>query len=294
MKTENSRPDEEEVLHAFSVEPRHDRATLEHYLNQYPEHTLALVDCSIELMMDAAHSGDEVRVSSDQVVDQAWRQFQAALESAQRTAAVANPFAQLQPTAFKSMAKRLDVSSLFLIRVRERAIDAATFPRRFVQQLAAELGATADAVSNYLRSPPHHGVQPEFSIQLEARSGRPDTVRSSGRDVPSDTCPKGSSAGIARLIMDATEAARREAERIHQAAVADGVDPWDLFELVSREAARRDLDVYALATGDSALKGGRAVLDSQAGCVLYEDVGSAFDRAFLIAHELGTFRPGER
>jgi len=89
--------------------------------------------------------------------------------------------------------------------------------------------------------------------------------------------------------MDATEAARREAERIHQAAVAEGDDPWNLLELVRREAARRDLDVYALAQGDSALKGGRAVLDSQAGCILYEDIGSAFDRAFLIAHELGHF-----
>lgn len=89
--------------------------------------------------------------------------------------------------------------------------------------------------------------------------------------------------------MDATEAARREAERIHQAAVADGVDPWNLLELVSREAALRDLDVYALATGDSALKGGRAVLDREAECILYEDIGSAFDRAFLIAHELGHF-----
>ncbi|MGE8450242.1 MAG: UvrD-helicase domain-containing protein, partial [Pseudomonadales bacterium] len=89
--------------------------------------------------------------------------------------------------------------------------------------------------------------------------------------------------------MDATEAARREAERIHQAAVAGGDDPWNPLELASREAARRDLDVYALAQGDPALKGGRAVLDSQAGCILYEDIGSAFDRAFLIAHELGHF-----
>ena len=89
--------------------------------------------------------------------------------------------------------------------------------------------------------------------------------------------------------MDATEAARREAERIHQAAVAEGDDPWTLLEFVSREAARRDLDVYALAQGDSALKGGRAVLDRQAGCILYEDIGSAFDHAFLIAHELGHF-----
>ena len=174
MNTENSRLDEEEVLLAFSVEPRHDRVTLEYYLNQYPEHSLALVDCSIEMMMDGSHSGDEVQVSSDQVVDQAWRQFQAAMGSAQGTVAITNPFAQLQPTAFKSIARRLDVSNLFLIRVRERAIDAATFPRRFVQQLAAELGATVDAVSAYLRSPPtmasslsfRSNVKPEVTAQI--------------------------------------------------------------------------------------------------------------------------------
>lgn len=174
MNTENSRLNEEEVLLAFSVEPQHDRVTLEHYLSQYPEHALALVDCSIELMMDASQSDEEVQVSSDLVVDQAWRQFQAAMGSAQGTAAVANPFAQLKPTAFKSLARRLDISNLFLIRVRERAIDAATIPQRFVQQLAAELSETADAVSTYLRSPPtmasslsfRSNVKPEVASQI--------------------------------------------------------------------------------------------------------------------------------
>jgi hypothetical protein len=153
MSAEHPRLDEEEVLLAFSVEPTHDRATLEHYLSQYPEHAQALVDCSIELMMNAYRAGEDVQVSSDQVVEQAWRQFQAAMGSAQ-SSVIANPFAQLTPTAFKSMAKRLDISNLFLIRVRERAIDAATIPGRLVQRLAAELGATADAVSAYLGSPP--------------------------------------------------------------------------------------------------------------------------------------------
>jgi len=87
--------------------------------------------------------------------------------------------------------------------------------------------------------------------------------------------------------MDATEAARREAERIHRAAVAAGDDPWQLLEFVRREAARRDLDVYGVSQGDSQLKGGRAAFDSQAGIILYEDAGTEFDRAFLIAHELG-------
>lgn len=87
--------------------------------------------------------------------------------------------------------------------------------------------------------------------------------------------------------MNATEAARHEAERIHQAAVAEGDNPLNLLEFVIREAGRRDLDVYALPQGDSALKNGRAVYDSQSGSILYEDIGSSFDRAFLIAHELG-------
>lgn len=87
--------------------------------------------------------------------------------------------------------------------------------------------------------------------------------------------------------MDATEAARQEAERIHQQAIAAGGDPRMLFDFVCQEAARRDLDVYLLPVGDPQLKGGQAALDSQAGIILYEDSGSEFDRAFLIAHELG-------
>jgi superfamily I DNA/RNA helicase/Zn-dependent peptidase ImmA (M78 family) len=87
--------------------------------------------------------------------------------------------------------------------------------------------------------------------------------------------------------MDATEAARQEAERIHRLAVAAGDDPWKPFELVRREVERRDLSMYALTQGDPQLKGGRAAFDSQAGIILYEDAGSEFDRAFLIAHELG-------
>lgn len=87
--------------------------------------------------------------------------------------------------------------------------------------------------------------------------------------------------------MDATEAARREAERIHRAAVTAGDDPWKLLEFVRSEAVRRDLIVYGLPPGDSQLKGGQATFDSQAGIILYQDAGSDFDRAFLIAHELG-------
>ncbi|WP_298824281.1 UvrD-helicase domain-containing protein [uncultured Piscinibacter sp.] len=87
--------------------------------------------------------------------------------------------------------------------------------------------------------------------------------------------------------MDATEAARREAERLHRANVAAGGDPTRPLAFALREATGRGLDVYALQEGDSQLKGGRATFDSQAGSILYDDRGSDFERAFLIGHELG-------
>lgn len=87
--------------------------------------------------------------------------------------------------------------------------------------------------------------------------------------------------------MDATEAARLEAERLHRANVAAGGDPTRPLVFALQEASNRGLDVYALRQGDPQLKGGKATFDCQAGGILYEDRGSDFERAFLIAHELG-------
>ena len=87
--------------------------------------------------------------------------------------------------------------------------------------------------------------------------------------------------------MDAIEAARQEAARLHDLAVAAGEDNCSLLSFVIAEASRREIEVYPVPKGDPQLKGGRAIFDSQAWMILYEDVGSDFDKAFLIAHEIG-------
>lgn len=145
-------PSEEEVLLAFSVEPTHDRKTLEHYLSEYPAHAKALIDCSIELILDTTRGGADF-VGSEDMIERSWRTFQSAVRRPDGEPAV-NPFATLSPTAFKSLARKLGVNNLLLIRLRDRAIDAATIPRRFVQGLAMELGATTEGVMSYLRNPP--------------------------------------------------------------------------------------------------------------------------------------------
>lgn len=72
---QHSRPSEEEVLLAFSVELTHDRKTLEQYLREYPEHAHALVDCSIELMMDTTRSS-ATAMAYEEATDRAWQRFQ--------------------------------------------------------------------------------------------------------------------------------------------------------------------------------------------------------------------------
>lgn len=143
---------EEEVLLAYSVEPAHDRKTLEKYLTDYPEHAEALIACSIELMVDATRDIAMV-ATSEKAIDRAWQRFQSEVSEPEEVS-VQNPFATLNPTAFKSLAKKLDINNLLLIRLRDRAIVAATIPRGFVQRLATELGATTEAIMDYLRSPP--------------------------------------------------------------------------------------------------------------------------------------------
>jgi hypothetical protein len=137
---------------AFSMEPRHGRETLERYIREYPQHATALIDCSIDLLHEPPADDAPATVVSDSAVDKAWQRFERAVQ--QPDAEVANPFAKLNTSSFKSLARSLDVSNLFLMRVRDRAISATTIPARFVEKLASELGSTAQAVGAYLQGPP--------------------------------------------------------------------------------------------------------------------------------------------
>lgn len=144
--------DEESVLMAFSMEASHGRETLERYIREYPQHATALIDCSIDLLHEPPAADVSATEVPDSAVDQAWQRFERAVQ--QPDTEVANPFAKLNTSSFKSLARSLDVSNLFLMRVRDRAIRAATIPSRFVEKLASELGATVQAVGAYLQGPP--------------------------------------------------------------------------------------------------------------------------------------------
>ena len=92
--------------------------------------------------------------------------------------------------------------------------------------------------------------------------------------------------------MDAIELARQRASELHDALVHLGEDPTKPYELVRREAGRRDIEVRAYRPGDSMLAGGRALYDADARTIRHEETGDAFLNAFLVAHEIGHAESG--
>lgn len=161
--------DEESVLMAFSMEASHGRETLERYIREYPQHATALIDCSIDLLHEPPAADVSATEVPDSAVDKAWQRFERAVQ--QPDTEVANPFAKLNTSSFKSIARRLNVSNLFLMRVRDRAILAATIPARFVEKLASELDATVLALGTYLQGPPRIASGQAFRSSLKPSAG---------------------------------------------------------------------------------------------------------------------------
>lgn len=63
----------EDVLFAFSVEPRHDRATLERYLLLYPSLAEDLIDLAHELRMVEEFGPSEQVADHEETARAAWR-----------------------------------------------------------------------------------------------------------------------------------------------------------------------------------------------------------------------------
>ena len=93
--------------------------------------------------------------------------------------------------------------------------------------------------------------------------------------------------------MDGVELARQAAAHLHGQAVARGLDPWRPYEFVLAEAERRGLDVEPTARGAAVLAGGQAVFISEDQLILHENVGSTFEQAYLVAHEIGHAELGD-
>jgi DNA helicase-2/ATP-dependent DNA helicase PcrA len=87
--------------------------------------------------------------------------------------------------------------------------------------------------------------------------------------------------------VNAFETVRNLAARLHGELVAAGANTRDPVVLVDAAVNHLGLELTYLEPGDPALKGARALFDGQSGTICCENIGTAIERAQLVAHEIG-------
>lgn len=87
--------------------------------------------------------------------------------------------------------------------------------------------------------------------------------------------------------MDAGELARQKAAKLHAEAVANGFNPFDPYAFALAEATRRDILVEKSKPGGASLGNSRATYNHSLQLIVHENIGTPFEQAFLVAHEVG-------
>jgi superfamily I DNA/RNA helicase len=88
-------------------------------------------------------------------------------------------------------------------------------------------------------------------------------------------------------LIDALELARCAAAELHEGLVAQGCDPWDAYALTTAAAKKHGYAVEETKAGGANLDGSRATLVPADELILHEHIGSPFEKACLVGHEVG-------
>ncbi|WP_438332253.1 hypothetical protein [Burkholderia pseudomallei] len=134
----------DEVLRAFAVEENSGRDTLVRYLAAYPQYAHDLVDLSRELAR--AWVDEELFEEDERSVDIAVARFRAG-------GGLKGAVVTLKPQVFTAAAARLQLPLQAMLAFRERRVDLASVPARFLERLALALQTTLDQLSAFLSQP---------------------------------------------------------------------------------------------------------------------------------------------
>jgi len=135
----------DDVLRAFAMDFQPGTAVLQRYLAEYPEHSVALIDLSMELTREFDDNIPPSAAEFDLVAAgmARLRENVATLQSLET--APAKVFTE----AFSGLALPMQVGLAF----RERRIEVATLPHRMVAKMAEALKTSTETLLSYLALP---------------------------------------------------------------------------------------------------------------------------------------------
>ena len=166
MTTMSNAVELRDVFYEFSLtQDVPDAVLLDRFSQRYPQYAKELTEFAIELildvMRDSAGEASENAVPNPNtvtpVVSRAISRFQNRLYSVARsldmTSLPENPFESLSRSEYRSFAARIDVTSVFVSKLRDRQISPETIPYGFLHLVANELPASLDVLVLHFNAP---------------------------------------------------------------------------------------------------------------------------------------------
>lgn len=147
MKSTTPTPSCEDVLDAFAIEQNHDKATLERYLQRFPQYAIELAHLSHELSR-APIEPTELSANDHAAIDDAWQRY-----SSSPSGASTNVFTALQVPQLRQLASKLGVPRQIISAFRDQRVIVSSIPAGFLSRVAETLNTTVDEIRQALITP---------------------------------------------------------------------------------------------------------------------------------------------
>jgi hypothetical protein len=136
----------DDVLRAFAMDFEPGAGVLQRYLAQYPEHSMALIDLSMELLREFDDDAPPGSTEFDLVA--------AGMARLRENTSTLQSLQAVPAKVFAGAVKALSLPMQVGIAFRERRIDVATLPQSVSTRLAEALQTSTETLLSYLALPP--------------------------------------------------------------------------------------------------------------------------------------------
>jgi hypothetical protein len=147
-------PNLEDVLVAFSVEADAGSATLQRYLNDYPQFSDELIDLSNEIYQFSHVEQGELPSADRERIDAVLAQFRRVASRSSQPS-----LERLAPARQREHSQALGVPRQVILAFVERGVIANSVPGRFLTRMAEALQSTAPDLHAYLSQDPQRAVR---------------------------------------------------------------------------------------------------------------------------------------
>jgi hypothetical protein len=198
--TTDARTSLDDALYALAQGgPVRDAAALDALVRRFPDYAEELTELVIELALDALDGDDNAEAPSsstaetNSAVSEAMSHFHNRLYEVQTAERITqtkplakpqNPFAALDRTEMRALGTRLNANTVFVIKLRDRLIQADTISQGFKRRLAEEIKAPFDVIAAHFSGPSLIGSPAHYKADQKPEVGKAQTfdeaVRSSG------------------------------------------------------------------------------------------------------------------